>query len=72
MPSPLVSARLSGIATGLSWWCYFLALQLGEASRMAPADKLGTVFVIILAAVFPKENSLSNPWSAACWWRPVR
>lgn len=47
---------LSGIATGLSWLCYFRALQLGEASRVAPVDKLGVVFVIVLAAAFLKER----------------
>ncbi len=47
---------LSGIATGLSWLCYFRALQLGDASRVAPVDKLGVVFVILLAAVFLKEK----------------
>src|SRR6478735_498195 len=47
---------LSGIATGLSWLCYFRALQLGEASRVAPIDKLSVVFVIILAACFLKEK----------------
>lgn len=47
---------LSGIATGLSWLCYFRALQLGEASRVAPVDKLSVVFVILLAAVFLKEK----------------
>lgn len=47
---------LSGIATGLSWLCYFRALQLGDASRVAPVDKLGVVFVIVLAAVFLKEK----------------
>lgn len=46
---------LSGIATGLSWLCYFRALQLGEASRVAPVDKLSVVFVIVLAALFLKE-----------------
>ena len=46
----------SGIATGLSWLCYFRALQLGEASRVAPVDKLGVVFVILFAAVFLKEK----------------
>ena len=45
---------LSGIATGLSWLCYFRALQLGEASRVAPVDKLSVVFVILLAAIFLK------------------
>ncbi|MGL5016939.1 MAG: EamA family transporter [Luteolibacter sp.] len=47
---------LSGIATGLSWLCYFRALQLGDVSRVAPVDKLGVVFVIILAAFFLKEK----------------
>ena len=47
---------LSGIATGLSWLCYFRALQLGEASRVAPVDKLGVVFVIVLSAWFLKEK----------------
>ncbi len=43
---------LSGLGTGLSWICYFRALQLGQASRVAPVDKLSVVFAIILAAVF--------------------
>ena len=47
---------LSGIATGLSWLCYFRALQLGEASRVAPVDKLSVVFAILLAAVFLREK----------------
>lgn len=47
---------LSGIATGLSWLCYFRALQLGDASRVAPVDKLSVVFVILLAALFLKEK----------------
>lgn len=42
---------LSGIATGLSWLCYFKALQLGPASRVAPVDKLSVVFVILLAYI---------------------
>ena len=40
---------LSGLGTGLSWICYFRALSLGEASRVAPIDKLSVVFVILLA-----------------------
>ncbi len=40
----------SGIATGLSWICYFRALSLGQASKVAPIDKLSVVFVIALAA----------------------
>jgi bacterial/archaeal transporter family protein len=47
---------LSGVATGLSWLCYFHALQIGEASRVAPIDKLSVVLVIILAAVFLGEK----------------
>lgn len=39
----------SGVATGLSWICYFRALSLGEASKVAPIDKLSVVFVILLA-----------------------
>jgi transporter family protein len=41
---------LSGLATGLSWLCYFRALQLGPASKVAPIDKLSVVFVILFAA----------------------
>jgi transporter family protein len=47
---------LSGIATGLSWLCYFRALQLGEASRVAPVDKLSVVFTIVFAALFLGEK----------------
>ncbi|MEO6874427.1 MAG: EamA family transporter [Opitutaceae bacterium] len=46
---------LSGIATGLSWLCYFRALQLGEASQVAPIDKLSVIFVLIFAALFLQE-----------------
>jgi len=47
---------LSGMGTGLSWLCYFHALQVGEASRVAPIDKLSVVFVILLATVFLGEK----------------
>ncbi|MBZ5659562.1 MAG: EamA family transporter [Acidobacteriia bacterium] len=47
---------LSGIATGLSWLCYFRALQLGQVSRVAPIDKLSVVIAIALAAVFLREH----------------
>jgi bacterial/archaeal transporter family protein len=46
---------LSGLATGLSWLCYYRALQLGPASRVAPVDKLSVVLVVIFAAVFLNE-----------------
>jgi len=52
----LVFLVLSGMATGLSWICYFRALQLGEASRVAPVDKLSVVFVIIFASIFLGER----------------
>lgn len=42
---------ISGLATGFSWLCYFRALSLGPASKVAPIDKLSVVFVILLAAV---------------------
>jgi transporter family protein len=47
---------LSGLATGLSWLCYFRALQLGQASRVAPIDKLSVAFVILFAALFLGEK----------------
>jgi transporter family protein len=47
---------LSGVATALSWLCYFKALQGGEASRVAPVDKLSVVFAIAFAAVFLGER----------------
>jgi len=47
---------LSGLATGLSWVCYFRALQLGQASRVAPVDKLSVVFVIVFASIFLGER----------------
>jgi bacterial/archaeal transporter family protein len=46
---------LSGIATGLSWLCYYRALQLGTASQVAPVDKLSVAFVILLAWIFLGE-----------------
>jgi transporter family protein len=52
----LVFLILSGIATGLSWLFYFRALQLGEASRVSPIDKLSLVLTIVLAAVLLKEK----------------
>lgn len=47
---------LSGIATGLSWLCYYKALQMGEASKVVPIDKLSIVFTLILAFVFLHEK----------------
>jgi transporter family protein len=53
---------LSGIATGLSWLCYFRALQLGEASRVAPVDKLSVVFAIAFAALILREHLGWQQW----------
>ncbi|MSU69921.1 MAG: EamA family transporter [Opitutaceae bacterium] len=50
-----VFLALSGVATGLSWLCYFRALQLGYASQVAPVDKLSVIFVIVFAALFLHE-----------------
>jgi len=47
---------LSGVATGASWLCYFRALQLGQASSVAPVDKLSVVIAMVLAAVFLGEH----------------
>ena len=47
---------LSGLATGLSWLCYFRALKLGPASRVAPIDKLSVALVIVLSALFLGER----------------
>jgi transporter family protein len=52
----IVFLILSGIATGLSWLFYFRALQMGEASKVAPIDKLSLVFTVILAALILKEK----------------
>ncbi len=47
---------LSGIATGLSWLCYYRALQTGPASRVAPIDKLSVIFVVLFAVSFLGER----------------
>ena len=47
---------LSGLATGASWLCYYKALQLGEASKVVPIDKLSVVITLILAFVFLPEE----------------
>ena len=47
---------LSGLATGISWLCYYKALQLGEASKVVPIDKLSVVITLVLAFVFLHEQ----------------
>ncbi len=54
---------LSGLATGASWLCYFRALQLGEAARVAPIDKLSVVLVAIFATLFLGEKLSAANWT---------
>lgn len=51
----LVFLALSGLATGLSWLCYFRALQLGNASQVAPVDKLSVALAVLMAVLFLGE-----------------
>jgi bacterial/archaeal transporter family protein len=55
-PKGVLFLVLSGIATGLSWLCYYRALQTGPASRVAPIDKLSVVFVVLFAVSFLGER----------------
>ena len=57
---------LSGTATGFSWLCYYRALQLGPASRVAPIDKLSVVFVVLFAALFLGEGLTWKTGFATC------
>jgi transporter family protein len=61
-PRTWVFLALSGLATGASWLCYFRALQLGEASKVAPVDKLSVVVVLVLAAIFLGESLTWVHW----------
>jgi transporter family protein len=54
---------LSGLATGASWVCYFRALQLGEASKVAPVDKLSLVLVAVFAFAFLGERPSIREWA---------
>ena len=54
---------LSGLATGASWVCYFRALQIGEASKVAPVDKLSLVLVAVFAFVFLGERPSMREWT---------
>lgn len=53
---------LSGLATGASWVCYFRALNVGEASKVAPVDKLSLVLVAIFATIFLGERPNMREW----------
>jgi transporter family protein len=59
----LLFLTLSGLATGASWVCYFRALQAGEASKVAPIDKLSVVLVAIFAVLFLGERPAPKDWA---------
>ena len=59
----LIFLVLSGLATGLSWICYFRALQIGPASVVAPLDKLSLLFAVLLAVLFLGERLSLIQWS---------
>ena len=54
---------LSGLATGASWVCYFRALQIGEASKVAPVDKFSLVLVAVFAFAFLDERPSLREWA---------
>jgi transporter family protein len=53
---------LSGLATGISWVCYFRALKIGDASKVTPVDKLSLLLVAIFAVIFLHERPTSREW----------
>ena len=54
---------LSGLCTGASWVCYFRALQLGDAARVAPIDKLSVVLVAVFGVLFLSEQLSAKNWA---------
>src|ERR1700720_2744653 len=69
---------LSGLATGASWWCYFRALHVGDASRVAPIDKLSVVLVAVFGVAFLGERLSPVNWlgvllvAAGAWFVTLR
>ncbi len=67
-PRPELPARtwlflgLSGLATGASWVCYFRALQIGDASKVAPVDKFSVILVAVFAFAFLGERPSGREW----------
>lgn len=61
-PKTWLFLGLSGLATGASWVCYFRALQIGDASKVAPVDKLSLVLVAIFAFTFLGERPVTREW----------
>jgi len=62
-PRTWLFLTLSGLATGASWVCYFRALKMGEASKVAPVDKLSVVLVALFAAIFLGERPVPREWA---------
>lgn len=61
-PRAAMFILLSAIATGLSWLCYFRALQLGTVAQVAPIDKLSVAFAAVLAVAFLGERPAPREW----------
>jgi len=59
----LLFLLLSGLATGASWVCYFRALKIGDASKVAPVDKLSLVLVAVFAVLFLHERPAAREWA---------
>jgi len=62
-PKTWLFLTLSGLATGASWVCYFRALKIGEASKVAPVDKLSLVLVAMFAFAFLGERPSLREWT---------
>ena|SRR5437773_1636027 len=63
-PKTWLFLTLSGLATGASWLCYFRALKIGDAAKVAPVDKLSVVLVAIFAVIFLGERPATKDWLA--------
>lgn len=61
-PRTYLFLALSGAATGASWLCYFRALRLGDAARVAPVDKLSVVMVAVFGVLFLGERLTTSNW----------
>jgi bacterial/archaeal transporter family protein len=61
-PRTWIFLTLSGLATGASWVCYFRALQVGDAAKVAPVDKLSVVLVAFFAVIFLGERPPMKDW----------
>ena len=61
-PRSLLFLTVSGLATGASWVCYFRALKLGDAAKVAPVDKLSVVLVALFAVIFLSERLSVRGW----------